>query len=566
MRIAYFYPARLTAARIYNHALLPALADEVEIDCFIETDVLPETDPLLPTFSVDTFIERNIAVPYDVCLYQFGDHPAYRFVWEALRRQPGVILMLSTGLHRLFASKPADPAYQQALAGEYGELGLALAKFWPEAIRSPWDNVAMPLGGFVASHGWGAIVHTHEAHDTLKKRLPALPLAFVPRPLPTDPPVVESSQEVRKRLGLRPYGPIVASFGPLSLVHLERLAHAFSRLLPDHPDVLFLVAAQDPATAALWEEVLRHYRLLGVAHIYEIGESSAKAAEIVSLTDIGLYLDLPMPGEMPEMPLRLMAAAKATLLLAGRGLSEFPSDCCAYVDPGPQEEEQLWAYLGLLLRRPDLRQRLGQNAQAYVSTHHAPAAIARKVGHFLETVRAIQEEKEGLATEAKPYELTPPDRTGEGFRPEKVDVDQVMEQIYQHIGEQYLVERLLFPTFAAYRFPPTPRNAEDMDLFQNIDQANQIWQLPERADSLKAHIQEIISRQTTFNACVVRVLNHFLHRLFSSEDESKMAALEHALRALHYRITDLENRLQEKEGASRTYSGEGRDEHAGRTG
>ncbi|MGB9724002.1 MAG: hypothetical protein ACP5OO_10040 [Chloroflexia bacterium] len=545
MRIAYFYPAQLAAARLYNRALLPALAEEVEIHCFIETDAPAESDPSLPTFGADTFLERDIAAPYDVCVYLLGDHPAYRFVWEALRRRPGVILMLSLGLHRLLASRPADPAYPQAMAEEYGDLGRALAESWPGTICSPWDNVAIPLGGFVASYGWGTLVHTREALRTLSARLPALPVAFVPRPLPADPPVVESPQEIRKRLGIRPYGPIIASFGPLPLLHLLRLIRALGRLLPDHPDVLFLIAAPDPTTAALWEEALRSQRLLGAAHVCEIGASSATAAEIVSLADIGIYLDWSTPGEMPEMPLRLMAAAKASLLPAGHGWGEFPPDCCAYVDPGPQEEELLWAYLDLLLRRPDLRQRLGQNAQTYVVAHHAPAVAAREIRRFLEVVRAVQEQREELAPDVPPYGPVPSDRAEEGLAlSEQVDVEQVMGQVYQHIGEQYLVERLLLPTFA-YRPPPTARNAEDMDLFQNLDQASQIWQLPERSTGLRAYLREISSRQTAFNACVVRVLNHLFHRLFRSDQEDRMAALEHALRALHHQVTDLENRLME---------------------
>jgi glycosyltransferase involved in cell wall biosynthesis len=559
MRLAYFCPAQLPEAFAYDRALLPALAHEVEVERFVQTGALPEVPaaPMLPTFEETAFAERHDAAPYDLPIYQVGDDPAYRFAVETLSRRPGIVDLHSLELHRLYGDQPAAPAYEHLLAEGYGEAGRDIARYRAQGLPGALPDQLMPLGWVVAARGLGAVVHTREALASLQNKVPALPAVFVRRPLAMEPPAnLGEEAAIRQRLGLRPEGPVITSSGVLPLHRRGRLVRAYSRLLQDHPGVILLLAAEDRLDASLWEELLRSQRLLGAARIVEVGASTAALVDVLAVTAVGLYLCRPALGEMPELPLRFMAAGKPTVLMPGGGLAEFPEDCCAYVEPGPPEEDLLYAYLRLLCEQPEVRQRLGTNAREYVAQAHAPAAAAQEYHQFLEEVWQLLEQRrvrfpseeqqpvdEGSARpgQEEPASLPegPEEKVGE------IDVEQIMREIRLHTGEKYLTEQPPLPTFGAYRPGPVVRSAGEREMFQSLGEANRTWELPEPGarGELLSYLLEVVRQQTHCNASLVRTLNRLAEKVYDPARDVELTSLRYELAALQQRLLELERGL-----------------------
>ncbi len=563
MRIAYYSPAQLPEAMAYDRALLPHLSCHVELERFVEAGAAAEVAaaPLLPTFEEGMFSERHSAAPYDLALYAIGDDPAYRFAWEALQRRPGLIDLQSLGLHRLYGDRPPS-GYEELLAEGYGEAGRAIGHYRALGFPTTADEALLPLGVAVAAHGLGASVHTAEASTFLQQRLPALPTAFIRRPLA--PPLdldLGDLPAIRQRLGLPPQGLVITSGGNLPLQRRERLARAYGRLLLEDAGAVLLIAAEDRIDASLWSELLRRERLLGAARIVDVGASTIARAEVVAVTDVGLYLRAPALGEMPELPLCFLAAGKATAVLPSGGLAEFPEDCCARVEPGPPEEELLWAYMRLLATQPELRQRMGENARDYVSRLHSPETVAREYQRFLEEVDRILEHRRicFLTPEppaavqaagppaASPEPEEPPTDTEEAG---PVDVEQIMAQIRLRTGQRYLTDQPPLPTFSAYRPLPAIRSEEEREMLLSLGEANLAWELPEPAErtDLSAYLLELVRQQSRCNASLVRTLNRMTALIYDPAREVELTALRYEVAALYQRLAELEKRIEAARG------------------
>jgi len=430
-------------------------------------------------------------------------------------------------------------------------------------LAGAMEEALLPLGAAVASRALAAVVHTRQALAFLQQRLPALPVLCAPRPLAPEPALeLGEGPALRARLGLRPEGLVLTSGGVLPLMRRQRLARAYRRLLAEEPAIILLIAAEDPLDALLWEEVLRGERLLGAARIADVGESAVAWAEVVAVTDIGLYLRAPAPGEMPELPLRLMAAGRPVVLLTSEALAEFPADCCAGVEPGAQEEELLLAYLRLLAGRPEVRQRLGENGRDYVASRHAPATVAAVYARFLEEVDRLLRERRGeffavetgvprkearprLAGEDRPPAMVEEAEEAPAESGEPLDIEQILQEIRLKTGERYLTEQPPLPTFSAYRPPPAIRSEEERAMFASLGEANQNWELPEPTGpgNLRAYLLEVVRRQNRLNASLVRTLNHLTTLFYDPARDVQWTALRYEMAALYRRLEGLEKRL-----------------------
>src|SRR5437773_1587984 len=102
MKLAFFTPLNPVQSGIsdYSEELLLALSGatmggrEVGVDVFIDRGYRPSNREITRRFDVlpGRSFER-VARRYDGVIYQMGNSPAHAYIYEALLRHPGVVVM-----------------------------------------------------------------------------------------------------------------------------------------------------------------------------------------------------------------------------------------------------------------------------------------------------------------------------------------------------------------------------------------------------------------------------------------------------------------------------------------
>src|SRR5262245_49282731 len=103
-RIAYLSPLNpaLSGISDYSEELLPYLAQYVEITLYVDSGFKPSNANLLRHMEVRSVgrLERDQRRrPYDAILYQMGNSPVHAWIWRAMQRVPGVLVLHEFVLH-----------------------------------------------------------------------------------------------------------------------------------------------------------------------------------------------------------------------------------------------------------------------------------------------------------------------------------------------------------------------------------------------------------------------------------------------------------------------------------
>jgi hypothetical protein len=211
-------------------ALAPHLAREASL-------VLAEADPAAPPAA-------------DVDVYDVADDPAHGFVYRALLRRPGVVLLEHWNLHRLVHAETAGrgsvAAYRREARRCRGETGTFVAE-QVLAGRGGLLPMVLPLNDRVLEAGLGLATTSPEVQARAEARLGGRPFVRLPSdPVEASRALVALARAVHAE-GARLRREAEADRGPdgsllaLALDELRPAAHELS--LPGvPPDVVPLLA------------------------------------------------------------------------------------------------------------------------------------------------------------------------------------------------------------------------------------------------------------------------------------------------------------------------------------
>jgi SAM-dependent methyltransferase len=170
----------------------------------------------------------------------------------------------------------------------------------------------------------------------------------------------------RDKLGVTADTPLIGIFGFLKpYKRIAESLRAFKRILRAHPDAKMILVGEvhpDFPLRGLVEslDIRPNVRMPGFTGIDEF-------TGYMAACDVVLNLRFPTVGETSGTLLRALGAGRAVLVSDVGAFSEYPDDVCLKVPVDRTEEDSLFEYLSLLLARPDLRERLGANARAWVA-------------------------------------------------------------------------------------------------------------------------------------------------------------------------------------------------------
>ena len=171
---------------------------------------------------------------------------------------------------------------------------------------------------------------------------------------------------MRRRLGVREGELTIAVLGFVNKYkRLPSVLKAVHGLREAGHAVRLIVAGQIFDPSLLIEERIRQ---LGLEEQVTLTGylSEEEFLDVIRLADVIVNLRCPSVGESSGTLARALGMGKACIVSRYQQFKELPDEACWKADVDELEVPQLVAYLECLMRRPEVRRRLGANARQYV--------------------------------------------------------------------------------------------------------------------------------------------------------------------------------------------------------
>lgn len=388
-RIAWFTPLRPVASGIsqYNEELLGILGRYWSIDVFVD-DYRPE--PFQPfeklrIFPARRFERMDARDPYALVVYQFGNSPAHRYMYDLALCRPGLVVLHDTMLHHLMLaslSRRGGAKRYRAMMGErYGGEGLAVADRVLQG-RIPEALFSYPLSEELIEHAQHLIVHSAFARAQVLAMHGDAGVSVVPMGIRL-PPLIERD-EARRALDLPPDLFIIASVTQINPhKRIDVVLRSLQRLRRQRAALLLVAGNASPNVP-----LARWVGLYGLTNAVEtLGYVDDRTARLVAAAaDAIINLRYPTAGETSASLLRLMAAGRPVLVSDTGSFQELPDDVVAKVPLDAVEEATIEAFFEAFASRSVLAHQLGRNARAFVEREHSLNAM---VAGYARVVRDV---------------------------------------------------------------------------------------------------------------------------------------------------------------------------------
>ncbi|HJS48949.1 MAG TPA: glycosyltransferase family 4 protein [Gaiellaceae bacterium] len=319
----------------------------------------------------------------DVSLYHVGNNPdAHSWIVDALRKEPGVVVLHDFVLHHLVAGMTVGRrdghGYLDAMERENGVVGRLLAHGVLDKRISPlWESrpADFPLASFVLEHARGVILHSRTVAGLVRGAGFTRPLWVVPHPAWPVPSITP----VRVADGL-----IVGCFGVINASkRVPELLAATAKVREQHPEVTLLLVG--PTSAGF--DLERRLQRIGLTVGGLMREGWADEARLWALmkgVDIAVNLRHPTMGETSGSVIRAISLGKPLVVSDVGWFSELPDEVALKIPVDDDEVTVLTAALELLVTRADVRQAMSAAGVELARREHDLSRVAELYAAALE--------------------------------------------------------------------------------------------------------------------------------------------------------------------------------------
>jgi glycosyltransferase involved in cell wall biosynthesis len=412
VRLAFLSPVPPAATGIadYTADVLALLSGRHRIEVFhdqeeVERDRLPGDVEARP---VADFSGRHRERPYDLAVYQMGNGPAHRFLYDHMSRVPGLLVLHDLVLHhsraahfleaepvRAWRRDPGRPGAREAarpwldswrdeLTYTYPDRGERLFQALVGTV-GPLLPYAYPLVRIPVEASRTVAVHNQHMAAAVREEGPRADVVRLPQPAAAQAVAPGDVRARRRRLGLAEGDIVVGAFGLLTPEkRIETVARAVRRAAAEHPDIRLLLAGPVPDEARLADQL----EGAGVADRTVVtGRLPFEELPLhMEAADIVVHLRYPTARETSAALLRVLAQGRPTVISDLAHQAEIPGDAVVRVDV-TEEEEGVTRALRRLAGEPETRRRLGQRAAEYVAREHSPERVQEAWEEVLERAR-----------------------------------------------------------------------------------------------------------------------------------------------------------------------------------
>jgi glycosyltransferase involved in cell wall biosynthesis len=349
VRVAYYSPLPPQRSGIagYTALLLPALRRRAEVITAHRLRPRPHAD---------------------VALYQLGnDSEVHGWIYDALRRRPGVVVFHEVSLHALVAGltlgRGDRDSYLAAVERDAGAEGRAAAERALAGLEPPlWEThpAEIPLLAEALEHAEAVLVHSAYAERKVRATGYHRAVHRVPYPAPSSAPLASFSLPSRG-------SPVIGSLGKVnSAKRLPQLFLAFARLRRSFPEALLVLAGEGSAS----EQVRLRLERLGLEEGRDVllldYVTDDDFLALAARCDVCVSLRSPTLGETSASAIAALAVGTPLVVSDVGWFSELPGSVAARVPPDEWEVDHVTAVLELLATDDALRAGMAEAGQSYV--------------------------------------------------------------------------------------------------------------------------------------------------------------------------------------------------------
>jgi glycosyltransferase involved in cell wall biosynthesis len=311
VKAAYYspFPPERTGIADYSALLLPVLRERLDV-------VVPK---------------RGKRAEADVSVYHVGNNPEFHgWIVDALRREPGVVVLHDCVLHHLVAgltlARKDVNGYLRAMEREAGLPGRLLALGVVDGCVPPlWSTRPedFPLAGEILELATGLIVHSRHVADRARASGFAGPIWHVPMPFWPPPDVHPARIDG---------DPVIGSVGFLNAnKRIPQLLEAFAALRERHPRARLVLAG--PEAPGLELE-----RRVAALQLEEAVERHGYVEEdrlwsLIAACDACVSLRWPTMGETSAGVIRVLSLGKPLVVSDVDAFAELPDEAVLKVKP-----------------------------------------------------------------------------------------------------------------------------------------------------------------------------------------------------------------------------------------
>jgi glycosyltransferase involved in cell wall biosynthesis len=357
-------PPEQTGIADYCALLLPALRERLAVDV----------------------VRRGARKPprgTDVAVYHVGNNPdAHGWIVDALRREPGVVVLHDFVVHHLVAGMTVGRrdghGYLDVMEREHGVVGRLLGHgVLDKRIPPLWESRPsdFPLATFVLEHATAVVAHSRYVRDQIRATGYDRPVSVVPHPAWTPPQT--APERVSPNVVVGCFGVVNAS------KRIPELLRATAEARRANPDLtLLLVGSTSPGFDL--ERRLQRLGLDGDGLAREGWVDEARLWALMAGSDVLVNLRHPTMGETSGSVIRGLSLGKPLVVSDVGWFAELPGDVALKVPPDGDEVATLTAALELLATRPDVRDTMGAAALELTRREHDVERVAELYASAIE--------------------------------------------------------------------------------------------------------------------------------------------------------------------------------------
>ena len=251
MRIAYFSPLNPVRSGIsdYSEDLLPALADLVEVDLFID-DFEPSNQSLVERLAlhpIDEYPRRRW--DYDMALYHIGNNLYHEAIYRMALRYPGIAILHDYALVGIISSMTLARGDRGGFVREWGY------NYGPASLFQVYEILAghaplppdEPLNRRLLDLSLGLIVHSDHLRSRVVQTCPRANVAHVPMPCVSHQRQALTPQVARRELGLATDTTTAVDLGRYWLLAagVNEMLAVWREALADQGELIAVIAGGD---------------------------------------------------------------------------------------------------------------------------------------------------------------------------------------------------------------------------------------------------------------------------------------------------------------------------------